>query len=441
MKLRHLGGAVAAALLTLSAHAQVPDIAAVAANIPLEHRTRLSGERRALDARYAKLDRQVTRHNAECDSVPDGTAASDRCAQNQERLEADIAGYIAAVEAFNDAVVAASKSARPMGTDPAMVDGGTPKALAAANRKTNLLLDALEAGKGDWLASIRYLTALAQSDPADEAAREALAYLKGLYAGQLGAQNVGDNYYRHGTRAWVRGDYDAAARAFAQAVRQNPDDLDAFRTYAHTVGLRDQGAKCERQITECQPIDLPDRIRVADDVNADVASGLRAKLALNPDDREARAALRFIQGQQAYLDYIDGGPTQAYKPEAAAQIHYTDGLKKVAAGDYQGAERSFKQALALGPEDRRALFASWYAKGRFDRAEGRLSHSPTIRRHDERFGGAADDALWNQYISAGGTPPGPTVAANLKKAYAAAVDAIRDIAGRNPFFGTIGQPE
>ena len=71
------------------------------------------------------------------------------------------------------------------------------------NPKVEVLLDALEHGKGDWEASIRYLENVLKADPFETgtrlstkdrnralAIRDALNYTKGLYAESIEEENT-----------------------------------------------------------------------------------------------------------------------------------------------------------------------------------------------------------------------------------------------------------
>ena len=49
------------------------------------------------------------------------------------------------------------------------------------NERTEMVLDALENGQGDWNKSIRYLENRVKSNETDIAARNALQYLEGFY--------------------------------------------------------------------------------------------------------------------------------------------------------------------------------------------------------------------------------------------------------------------
>jgi hypothetical protein len=170
----------------------------------------------------------------------------------------------------------------PIVVDPKQVQGQTPQALRRANLTTHVLLDALAAGHGEWRESIRFLQDKLKDKPDDAHLIDALNLVRGYYNGYLGAKEVADNHYKYGVRQWLEGDFDGAARAFARAYRENPDDTLLFRSFAHTLGLRDGSGKCDAAFA-CSHIDIPrwplvDELRIRESMESNLEE---ARLAVS----------------------------------------------------------------------------------------------------------------------------------------------------------------
>lgn len=274
----------------------------------------------------------------------------------------------------------------PLVIDPAKVQGGTSVALQTANRRTHLLLDALEAGQGSWEISIQYLQDRLRKNPNDIDLRDALNFLQGLYNGQLGAREVGDNYYKYGVRQWLAGDYNGAARAFAQAARENPDDLMAYNTFAQTMGLRDGYSDC-KAAAQCDTlIHPPARILFDADEQA-MLRELRKQTANTPQNLELRAAYNILEGYAAYMDYVDARTTEKILPFNDETEHkVSEGLNHMNTGKYREAMIAFAEAYAYqsqtgGIGDRGLLFVINYADGLARAQAGK----DAIYKYDPRY--------------------------------------------------------
>lgn len=95
-----------------SARAQAPSLREVPGEIAEPSRSQLVRRHTELRAKRESIAAEVRAHNERCSDVPEGSASERPCEAAQRRLNATIANYRAAVEAFNEAVGSAPR-ARP----------------------------------------------------------------------------------------------------------------------------------------------------------------------------------------------------------------------------------------------------------------------------------------------------------------------------------------
>jgi len=256
----------------------------------------------------------------------------------------------------------------PIVVDPAKVQGKTPQALRTANRRTHIVLDALEAGQGDWKESIRYLENRLAVSPRDTEVRDALNYVWGLCQGYIRARDTADSYYKYGVRQWLDGDYDGAARAFQQAVRQNPDDVVALSTFAQTLGLRDGRGECRRR-GGCSLLIHPPTNVLFTPEDEQRLRALRREVKRTPADLERRLALNVLEGYAAYADYVNTcaeAPQQAFDTKTRRLV--SEGLTMIERKDFANARRVFAKAYLYNSQARRIddhglFFVMNYADG------------------------------------------------------------------------------
>jgi hypothetical protein len=93
-----------------SARAQGPLLRDIPTNIGEPTRSQLINQRAGLVEQRGALAAQVRAHNERCGDVPESSASETACAPSQRRLNAAIAAYRAAVEAFNSAVASAPRA-------------------------------------------------------------------------------------------------------------------------------------------------------------------------------------------------------------------------------------------------------------------------------------------------------------------------------------------
>ena len=278
----------------------------------------------------------------------------------------------------------------PIVVDPKKVQGGTPEALYTANRRTHVLLDALQANPGDWEGSIRYLQNRLADSPNDLAVRDALNLVRGYYQGYLGAKAVADNYYKYGVRKWLEGDFDQAGRSFARAYRENPDDKLLLRSFAHTLGLRNNSGKCKVS-GACSFFDIPEK-SIVEDIG--IASEIRQRmketrvaLSANPENLELRATLNYLEGMAGYNNYLDIASEVKTPPFNGADRRAIEaGLRKLGEKDYVEGWKEIAKALGKNADGRMILFAIHYAKGLAASQRGETENVP--------------DSLWDQRTSA-----------------------------------------
>ena len=83
-----------------SARAQGPALRDIPTNIAEPTRSQLVNQRAGLVEQRGALAAQVRAHNERCGDVPERSASETTCATSQRQLNAAIAAYRAAVEAF-----------------------------------------------------------------------------------------------------------------------------------------------------------------------------------------------------------------------------------------------------------------------------------------------------------------------------------------------------
>ena len=339
----------------------------------------------------------------------------------------------------------------PIVVDPAKVQGETPQALRTANRRTHIVLDALEAGQGDWKASIRYLENRLAVSPKDTEVRDALNYVWGLYQGYIRARDTADSYYKYGVRQWLDGDYDGAARAYQQAVRQNPDDVVAFSTFAQTLGLRDGSGEC-RYRGGCSLFIHPPANVLFTPEDEQRLRDLRREVKRTPEGLQRRLALYVLEGYAAYADYVNASaeaPKQAFDAKTRSLV--SEGLAMIGRKDFANARRFFAKAYLYNSQvrridDRGLFFVMNYADGlntaqkgddvidgfdpRFKEAVKEYEHHMVedlaqwvTKKEIKRF-----SALVKQRERATRSP------ANVRK-------ELMDVKKRNPFFGLLTDKE
>jgi ferric-dicitrate binding protein FerR (iron transport regulator) len=124
----------------------------------------------------------------------------------------------------------------------------------ASNAKAAILLDALQSGKGDWQASIRYLeNAILEEQDKDRlmATRDALVEIRGIYEDDLFEKNLARNLLTEGTweeatveslrdafRNLEKGYFDKAMNRLEWALKINPGDARIREIIAYVSGLQ-----------------------------------------------------------------------------------------------------------------------------------------------------------------------------------------------------------
>jgi tetratricopeptide (TPR) repeat protein len=328
----------------------------------------------------------------------------------------------------------------PIVRDLKKVQEGTPEALLTANRRTQILLTALQVHPDDWEGSIRYLENRLAESPDDIAVRDALNLLHGYYQGYLGAKNVADNYYRYGVRKWLAGDFDQAARSFARAVRENPADELVFRSFAHALGLRDGSGRCGSSGV-CSHIEVP-REQIAKEegfiekMKHDLEKA-RADVAANPENLELRATFNYLEGYAGYNDYLDVALDRKPTPRDRKTwdiIH--QGLDKMGRDDFHGAWKDFSRAFAENKDDRQLLFVINYAKGLDAARRGKTENVPETlwdQRTNEAYDRYIEEFQDEILAEMMGQPP------TMKTSRLA--QQLKNTDQENPFFGVLSREQ
>ena len=329
-----------------------------------------------------------------------------------------------------------TKYSAPVVTDPRKVQSGTQRELNSANRKTELLLDALHAAKGSWAKALGYLRAWVKASPNDTDARQALSYLRGFHGGYLGASVLGNIYYKYGVREWIAGDYHSAAKAFAQAVAENPLDTQAVATYGYTLGLAMESPACQRRPKSCPYIDLPSRIIADSPGRRQDLAQLQRRIKQNPNDLKTRLALEYVKGLLVYAE--PGVADLAFRgkpPDAVEGKLMTAGFKKLVRRDYAGAVKAYSRAYTHNVHKRGGvnangiLFAQRYAAGRLAAREGR---GDIFSFDDDRVNQVLAEVYNRILDELDRLPPESTSMPLFAR-------TLRDTDGKNPFFGRLAK--
>ena len=342
----------------------------------------------------------------------------------------------------------------PIVAEPSKVQGGTEEALYNANRRTHVLLDALEANPGDWKGSIRYLRNRLADSPNDLAVRDALNLVRGYYHGYLGAGEVADNYYKYGARKWLEGDFDQAARSFARAYRENPDDKMLFRSFAHSLGLRNNSGKC-RVSGGCSFFDIPKK-SIVDDIGIESKiiknmQEARTALSANPRNLELRATLNYLEGLAGYNDYLDTVLDGKRPPSDIADRRAIEaGLKKLGEKDYVNGWKTIAGAFGKNGDELPVMFAIHYAKGLAAAQRGETENVPGAL-WDQRTSEVYDKYLEENAIELlrAAAFPEPDIEKIINDHLVEMVTGsannffrqIKDTETRNPFFGALSNRE
>lgn len=381
-------------------------------------------ERNRLRGYLEGLQGVAAEFNARCLAVLRDSAAWHGCRSEQARLEDKRLAYNEDVRQFNARIEALRRRA---------VTGRPGEGLARADavRKTELLLDALAFGAGDWQASLRYLHDLHRRDPNDDALRDALTYLEGMYRGHLAARDLANRYYRYGVQRWVAQDYDMAARAFARAARDDPDDLKIFRSFAYAVGRQHGGTEC-RATGVCVSTELP---RWASFFGPDrelALAALEAEVGRNPSARELRDAVRFLEGMAVYAV---GAPTPRPLNERAQALS-SRAVGLVGRKDHVGAARLFAQALQAAEGDRALIYLRHYHEG-VAAAEGRPDALPP----QDLLLAEVHDQTMREVSRRRAPAPSEMAGRAARQALDALRSALAGTKGLNPFDGALDPAE
>jgi len=334
-----------------------------------------------------------------------------------------------------------TKYSAPVVTDPNKVQNGTRKELKSANRKTELLLDALQAARGSWNKALTFLGDWIKKNPNDTDARQALEYLRGFRQGWLNAERASDEYFRFGARLWVDGNYYSAATAFGRSLANSPFDHELVQTFAYAAGMAEESPTCKRQPKQCPIIDEHSNLGTDDSAYADRLAALEKKVRRHPKDLKSLLRLQYMKGIMIYAERPPAALAIKSKPYDDEDRKLRDAWwDRLAEGDYAGAAEKYRtfydRHLAKhGDAVKPFLLASRaHALGRATMHEGRAGLLPPGSRA-ERAVTEIEHEFWNKATR--------QLIANADKqrhrSTADAIRALRDTAKRNPFFGRLAK--
>jgi len=243
------------------------------------------------------------------------------------------------------------------------------------SHKANYLLDALEAGQGNWQTSIEELEKTVRANPEDRAARDALLYLKGLHQGHLTISKLSNARYKKGINAWMDGDYRIATDYLAESYLADPDDPSALEAYGIVSGLAqshlylDWTQNCG--LLKCPP---PDPLHYIGEY-ASLLNSTAYEL-LSDDERERLIQARSLYSdpgadpdQRTALQYVEGLTAwDDFRERVLERTQYGSDVPtlakayiKMGTGDYQGAIDLLSPGALL--DDDAATFAYFHAIG------------------------------------------------------------------------------
>ena len=316
-------------LFPVVSHAQFIEPSPIPSEVSGGMRADLSSRRALLIGQLHDLNARIRAHDSKCGRVPaSNTALLEECSSSETQLRGEIASYSTRVKAFKIAIEQAVEDSKvktkniltglndePEPSPDDLAHALTSKALLAGMRgddeaaigyyraalkhkpndrgiqlalghalyirdkdkklktslKTEFVLDALQQGQGDWEASIIYLKAALEKETDKEkmlAVREALGYVKGLYAYQqyheakeqeeltaeleelmdeiLGSSpGAASLYLREGFKKLETGDFDAAISSFKSAQDFGGNSFGIRDIHSYAEGLRDARQKAE----------------------------------------------------------------------------------------------------------------------------------------------------------------------------------------------------
>ena len=328
--LRHIVVLIVISVLfpvTLQAQLELPP--SIHPDVPRESQADFNSRRDVLLGQFNELALRIKDHNARCGNVPGSNMALvEECQSAFIQLRGEIASYSTRVKAFEIAVEQAVQDSKaktkniltglkdePEPSADDLAHALTSKALLAGMRgddeaaigyyraalkhkpndrgiqlalghalyirdkdkklktslKTEFVLDALQQGQGNWEASIIYLKDALEKETDKEkalAVREALGYVKGLYAYQqyqeakeqeeltaeleelmneiLGSSpGAASLYLREGFKQLETGDFDAAISSFKSAQDFGGNSFGIRDIHSYAEGLRDARQKAE----------------------------------------------------------------------------------------------------------------------------------------------------------------------------------------------------
>ena len=336
-------------------------------------KSELAVEKSRLEHYLSGLQRMGAALITDCKHVLRGSQQWNSCKARQDDLEAKKGLYNLEADRFNASVSELLRRIRQRQkalSSNVGVDVQSAQALDEANRKTNHVLDALEHGKGDWQRSLTFLRNRAAQHPNDPALRDALTYLEGMYQGHLRAKDLANKYYHFGVRHWLRKDFTMAARAFAEASRNNPDDLEVFRSFAFATGQQHGSEEC-RSAGLCVATELPRWAAFFGPEHGVVIESLEAQVKEDPANRRLRDSLNHLKGISVYAANVDC--PQQISP--AVHRLTTQAISHAQHGNYLAAAELYAEAWQAQQGDRAMLFLWHYHEG-IAKAQGDPAAAP-----------------------------------------------------------------
>ena len=344
---------------------QIPDVPTVPPAIehPAE-RDLLVQDVEKLSARRQRLIDLRRSFASQCDQRRIGGVMSRSCQFRQVEIRRDTSRFRTDVLALRDRlrrIEAGVQRRRLAGGDPTSAAGP-----AAADRRFEIVRNALSVPGGTWHSVLSPFARQAARAAGDPAYRDAAAYLVGMHHGHLASMKLENPFYKHGVRRALAGDHWSAAVAFARAARDNPDDPLVYAAFAAAAGRQHASPACARA-GRCVRGSLADWAARFGSGNRTLTQQLERNAARADATPGVRAAVRALM---AVSVYGDSGPATTAKRLVNSGHSTPD--------DLRGAALNLLRTWAAGDAARARIFAARYdAAGEPNRVSSLLGYQPT----------------------------------------------------------------
>jgi hypothetical protein len=396
---------------------QVPNLPVIPPSItfPAE-RDVLKTDLGRLGERRKTLGLNRTLYNRECaHRLPINHSSRRHCSFRLQELRRESSRLRTDINALRQRFQSIEANAhRQRGNGPR--NGGAAGVSAGKGRpdaRLKLIRRALLENTGGWPSVLAHIKTQIGTGAGNPALRDAFAYLNGMYEGQIAAEHLDNDYYRHGVRRWLARDYWTAALSFARAARDNPGDHRVFASFANAAGRQHASPAC-RKARRCVSGNIPAWAKRFGKPHARTMKKMLAVLA-SASPPENVVALRNILGAVAvYAEKADADRYISGETMGFARIALSNARNGRHADALSGYIDLWRQTSSGRARDRANLFFARYAF-----ASGGHAAKPFLDEPgDVSQPGVADDAYLGRLR-----------------------DALQSDSGGNPFTGRLTQAQ